>query len=117
MPLESAEYIAGLVPTNPVGTDPKSQGDDHLTLIKKTLVQSFPGVDAECDFTPEQVNSWEERIALLEGVALAAVDVAGLNLVEFALPAISRASDFYRIAIYRRRTMCLPACSYMMGRR
>lgn len=41
----TASYINELVVTNPVGsTDPKSQGDDHLRLIKKTLKNTFPNI-------------------------------------------------------------------------
>ncbi len=43
MSLESATYVAGLVSTNPTATDSKSQGDDHLRLIKSTLLNSFAG--------------------------------------------------------------------------
>lgn len=45
MALETATYIADLVTTNPVGaTDPISQGDDHLRLIKSTLQATFPNM-------------------------------------------------------------------------
>lgn len=37
MGLETATKISELVATNPIGTDPKSQGDDHLRLIKSVL--------------------------------------------------------------------------------
>ena len=43
MPLETGDYINDLVVTNPPGTDPKSQGDDHLRLIKDTLQNSLGG--------------------------------------------------------------------------
>jgi len=46
MALESATYVSGLVQANPPGTDPISQGDDHLRLIKKVLLNSFPNADA-----------------------------------------------------------------------
>jgi len=46
MGLESANYISGLVDTNPGATDNVSQGDDHLRLIKKVLTDSFPSIDA-----------------------------------------------------------------------
>ncbi len=46
MALESANYLNGLVDTNPAATDNVSQGDDHLRLIKKVLKDSFPSVDA-----------------------------------------------------------------------
>jgi hypothetical protein len=43
MGLETGDYISDLVDTNPLGTDPKNQGDDRL--IKKCVQQSFPLVD------------------------------------------------------------------------
>ena len=42
MGLETGTQIGDLVPANPLGTDPKSQGDDHLRLIK-TCVQGSLG--------------------------------------------------------------------------
>src|SRR5262245_4848139 len=42
MPLETGTYVNDLVVTNPPGTDLKSQGDDHLTLIKRVLKNTFP---------------------------------------------------------------------------
>jgi microcystin-dependent protein len=36
-------YIPSLVTSNPTPTDPKSEGDDHLRGIKKTLADSFVG--------------------------------------------------------------------------
>lgn len=44
MGLETATYLDELVVTNPTGTDGKSQGDDHLRLIKSVLKTSFPGI-------------------------------------------------------------------------
>jgi hypothetical protein len=42
MPLEAATYINDLVVTNPPSSDSKSQGDDHLRLIKAALKATFP---------------------------------------------------------------------------
>jgi len=44
MPLETATYIANLNAANPTSTDPKSQGDDHLRMIKSVLQNSFAGL-------------------------------------------------------------------------
>lgn len=44
MGLESATYIEDLVQTNPLGTDGKSQGDNHLRLIKQVLKNQFPNL-------------------------------------------------------------------------
>ena len=44
MGLESATYISDLDAANPLSTDLKSQGDDHLRLIKAALKATFPNV-------------------------------------------------------------------------
>ena len=56
MSLESATTIAQLVATNPTPTDPKSQGDDHLRLIKSVLQNSFPAFDAPTTQKPGQIK-------------------------------------------------------------
>lgn len=43
MALETATYVGSLVSTNPTSADPKSQGDDHLRMIKGALLASFAG--------------------------------------------------------------------------
>lgn len=44
MGLETGTFINDLVVTNPLGTDNKSLGDDHLRLIKNTVKNTFPGM-------------------------------------------------------------------------
>lgn len=45
MGLESGSYINDLVTTNPVGsTDAKSEGDNHIRLIKTVVKGTFPGM-------------------------------------------------------------------------
>lgn len=43
MALESGAFVADLNIANPTGTDPKSQGDDHIRLLKTVLRNSFAG--------------------------------------------------------------------------
>lgn len=43
MALESGIYIGDLVITNPVASDAKSQGDDHIRLLKTVLKQCLNG--------------------------------------------------------------------------
>jgi len=48
MAIETGNYISALVRTNPLSSDPVSEGDDHLQLIKKILQKTFPlGTDAD----------------------------------------------------------------------
>lgn len=57
MPLEIATYISGLNASNPVGvSDPKSQGDDHLRLIKATLLNTFPNLTGAMNATQAELN-------------------------------------------------------------
>ena len=46
MGIEAATYISQLVPTNPTSSDPVSQGDDHLQLIKDVLQKQFTTLGA-----------------------------------------------------------------------
>ena len=57
MALESGTYISSLNANNPVGaTDPKSQGDDHLRLIKSTILNTFPNVTNAVTATHTELN-------------------------------------------------------------
>ncbi len=78
MGLETADYINELVATNPGGTDPKSQGDDHLRTVKRALIQSFPNIDAPVFATPTELN-------LLSGVT-SIVPVATIAMWPVATP-------------------------------
>lgn len=42
MALETATFLSQLVPANPPGSDLKSQGDDHLRLLKSVAQNTFP---------------------------------------------------------------------------
>jgi hypothetical protein len=44
MSLEAPGFIKDLVATNPLGTDPKSEGDDHIRNIKSCLKSQFSGL-------------------------------------------------------------------------
>ena len=46
MGIESSTYISQLSATNPLGTDPVSEGDQHLRLIKSVLQSQFTGLGA-----------------------------------------------------------------------
>lgn len=57
-------WIKDLVQSNPTGLDPKSQGDDHLRGIKKTLLDQFSGFTQGKAITvnEDQVNSVVDRV-------------------------------------------------------
>lgn len=77
MGLESATYIPELNLNNPVGSsDPKSQGDDHLRLLKKAILNTFPnfvgtaGTPKSVVFSEDELNDCAQK--------LAAATIAGL---------------------------------------
>ena len=57
MGLESAVYIDELVTANPVGTDDRSFGDDHIRLLKRVLKNSFPNISGPVTMTDVEMNS------------------------------------------------------------
>ena len=60
MGLETAEFIDGLVDTNPIGAlDPKSQGDDHLRLLKSTIQNTFPNLTEAMTATSAELNTMD----------------------------------------------------------
>ena len=62
MGLETATYISQLVATNPTSSDPVSQGDDHLQLIKDVLQKQFTTLGAAA------VTTTAAELNLLDGV-------------------------------------------------
>jgi len=69
MPIEpNVQYIDDLVPANPPATDPLSQVDDHLKLIKLAVQQSFPGITGAMTATHTVLNGLDGRVTALEGI-------------------------------------------------
>lgn len=71
MPIEQAMYIDTLQPDWPTGTDPESAGDDHLRMIKQTLKNTFPSINAPITGTPTQINDLTGHIGYTD---ISAVD-------------------------------------------
>jgi len=57
MGLETGSFIEDLVSTNPLGTDAKSVGDNHIRLVKSILKSQFPNLgSAAVNATAAQLN-------------------------------------------------------------
>lgn len=76
MPLEnltgSNVFITNLVPSNPAGTDPVSEGDNHIAGTKNVLLNSFPAINGAVTATPTQLN----QLAPVSGAAFTGVPTA-----------------------------------------
>ena len=72
MGLETATYISQLVSTNPTSSDPVSQGDDHLQLIKSVLQAQFTTLGAAAvTTTAAELNLLDGKTTLAtEGTAV-----------------------------------------------
>jgi hypothetical protein len=66
MPLEVASYIASLVETNPLASDDRSVGDDHLRLIKSCLKNSWPNITGAVTATHTTLNGLDARVTAVE---------------------------------------------------
>ena len=75
MGLESATYISQLVATNPLATDPISQGDDHLRLIKSVLQAQFSGLAGTT-----AVTSSGAELNILDGVTATSTELNYLDI-------------------------------------
>jgi len=62
MPVESATYIGSLNASNPVASDGMGQGDDHIRLIKSTILNSFTAITGATDVTHGTLNDLEDGI-------------------------------------------------------
>jgi hypothetical protein len=70
----AASTIADLNPAWPLGSDPKSQADDHLRLTKKALQLTFPTVTATVSASPAELN-FAHKGGTVSGAAVVKGDV------------------------------------------
>lgn len=56
MTIEAATYLSDLNATYPLAGDQKSEGDDHLRLIKSTVKATFPNFTGKVDATNDQLD-------------------------------------------------------------
>ena len=74
MPIEpNVSYIDDLNVSNPPATDPLSQVDEHLRLIKTAVKQSFPNISGAVTATQSVLNGLDGRVSALEGADSAAI--------------------------------------------
>lgn len=56
MAIESAAFISDLNTSNPPGSDPVGQADDHIRLLKSVLKSTFPNISGQVTSTHTQLN-------------------------------------------------------------
>ena len=86
MGLETASYISELVDTNPTATDPVSQGDDHLRLIKSVLQTQFSGLSGTTAVTASGAE-----MNLVDGCTATTTELNYLDITTLGTSADSKA--------------------------
>ena len=86
MGLETGTYISELVSANPTATDPISQGDDHLRLIKTVLKNQFSGLSGTT-----AVTSSGAELNILDGVTATYAELNYLDITTLGTSADSKA--------------------------
>lgn len=101
MGLETAAHISELVPTNPVGaSDTKSQGDDHLRMLKAVLQADFPNADKPFYF-PRAATKTANYTVLATDENKFLVGNANAGAITFTLPTLTAAQDGWQVTIIK----------------
>lgn len=109
MSLENATFIANLVASNPEGTDPKSQGDDHLRMIKQVLKNQFAGFTQGIPITKTESEINSMLIAGMFGIGGPALNTNESDLTLADIP-----SGFYYVTAQNLGLLPVNVHSYMI---
>lgn len=87
MSIEAATYINDLQPVNPPSSDPRSQGDDHLRLIKQVLQNSIVGSSRQFQIPSTLSKSANYSVQKADGESVIYANTGG-GAVTFTLPTL-----------------------------
>lgn len=77
MSVESASYINQLNESNPTSSDLKSEGDNHIRLLKSTLKTTFPNVTGAVTATHTELNSIGSKLSTSGGTMTGQITLPG----------------------------------------
>jgi microcystin-dependent protein len=100
MGLESGTYVSDLVTSNPTSTDLKSQGDDHLRLIKATLQASFPNASRAQYGERYSAKTGNYTVAATDKNATLGCATAG-GAFTITLPTLTSSDDGFCVWIFK----------------
>jgi microcystin-dependent protein len=88
MGLETGTYVLDLVETNPISTDKKSAGDDHIRLVKEVLRNTFPNASKSFSFPTHENKSADFTVTESDENKLFTLDTSA-GLFSIVLPSPS----------------------------
>lgn len=81
---DQANFIADLDEANPLSTDLRRQGDDHLRLIKRVLKNTFPNMSAQTLVGPTELDYVQNVTSDIQEQLDAKLEEATLDLSSYA---------------------------------
>lgn len=66
MTVERATYLSNLNPSQPQNGDLIKEGDDHLRLIKASLLNTLPGLDSAVEVTSSEFNALKTNLTMAD---------------------------------------------------
>jgi hypothetical protein len=100
MSIESATYVADLQPLNPPSTDPRSQGDDHLRLIKAVLQNTLGGASRQFQIPSAITIAASAGVTKANGESTLYVSTAG-GVVTLTMPALVALDAGWKVHIIK----------------
>lgn len=100
MGLETATHILDLVETNPVTGDRKTQGDDHLRMIKDVLKRDFPGADRPFRFPKGLAKTAAYGVLSTDQNKIITGDATAAAF-DFTLPVLGASDDGWAVRLVK----------------
>lgn len=94
MGLETGTYLNNLVETNPLTSDAKSQGDDHLRLIKSVLKATFPGMAGRISRVQSKSSTY--TVATTDNLSV----INATTALTLNLPAAATVGNGFSVAVF-----------------
>lgn len=104
MGLETATFISGLTETWPIATDTKSQGDDHLRLLKAVLKATFPNADKAFYLPTAESTSGTINLDATDMNNTIEVDSSGGNVTVNLPSTLATADKGWRVTVIKTST-------------
>ena len=101
MGLETASFISDLIESNPLGSDQKSQGDNHIRLVKSVLKSTFPSASKAFRFpTTPTAKTAAYTILATDDNARIPINCSG-GAITATLPVLLSGDAGFRVFLYK----------------
>lgn len=107
MPVESATFVDDLDASQPPGTDPKSQGDNHLRLIKEVLKNTFKRATRSIS-VPSAITKTASYNVVIDDDNQTIVCNTGAGPITLTLPVLTAAEAGWSFFIQKSSTDANP---------